>query len=94
MEQAQIASLIAYDRATIGGVLKRLEKKGYITRVVSKSDRRARKVNLSQEGNRIVEKLSFTVRELQNEILYHLDDKERFLFVSLSQKASGVNQSS
>tara|TARA_B100001142_G_scaffold138276_1_gene139830 strand:+ start:201 stop:566 length:366 start_codon:yes stop_codon:yes gene_type:complete len=94
IEQAQIASLIAYDRATIGGVLKRLEKKGYITRVVSKSDRRARKVNLSQEGNRIVEKLSFTVRELQDEILYHLDDKERFLFVSLSQKASGVNQSS
>ena len=92
IEQAQIASLIAYDRATIGGVLKRLEKKGYITRVVSKSDRRARKVNLSQEGNRIVEKLSFTVRELQDEILYHLDDKERFLFVSLSQKASGFNQ--
>ena len=32
IDQAQIASLIAYDRATIGGVLKRLEKKGYIKR--------------------------------------------------------------
>lgn len=36
IEQAKIATLIAYDRATIGGVVERLEKKGYVTRAVSK----------------------------------------------------------
>ena len=40
IEQAKIATLIAYDRATIGGVVERLEKKGYVTRAVSKLDRR------------------------------------------------------
>ena len=92
IEQAQIASLIAYDRATIGGVVDRLEKKGYITRVVSKSDRRAREVSLSEAGRQAVEDLTLTVRALQDEILEHLDIEERALFISMAQKATGVEK--
>jgi DNA-binding MarR family transcriptional regulator len=90
IEQAQIASLIAYDRATIGGVVDRLEKKGYITRVVSQSDRRAREVNLSETGSRALEKLTLPVRALQDEILENLNTEERALFISMAQKATGV----
>tara|TARA_B100000795_G_scaffold146421_1_gene109701 strand:+ start:826 stop:1191 length:366 start_codon:yes stop_codon:yes gene_type:complete len=91
IEQAQIATLIAYDRATIGGVIERLEKKGYVTRVVSKSDRRAREVNLSSAGRRAVEQLTPTVCALQDEILARLDIEERAVFTLMAQKASGVD---
>jgi transposase InsO family protein len=46
LEQARIAARIAYDKATIGGVIDRLEQKGFIKRSISKSDRRAREVTL------------------------------------------------
>ncbi|MDT2084937.1 MAG: MarR family transcriptional regulator [Planktomarina sp.] len=91
IEQAKIATLIAYDRATIGGVVERLEKKGYVTRAVSKLDRRARKVSLSLKGSEAVERLTLTVRALQDEILAHLSVEERKLFISMAQKASGVD---
>ena len=90
IEQAKIATLIAYDRATIGGVVERLEKKGYVTRAVSKLDRRARKVSLSLKGGQAVDRLTLTVRTLQDEILAHLSLEERKLFISMAQKASGV----
>jgi DNA-binding MarR family transcriptional regulator len=93
IEQAQIASLIAYDRATIGGVVDRLEKKGYITRVISKSDRRAREVNLSETGSQALEQLTLPVRALQDEILENLDAEERAIFISMVQKVTGVQSS-
>ena len=46
-DQASIAELIAYDRATIGGVIDRLEQKGWVHRVVSAKDRRARELSLT-----------------------------------------------
>lgn len=90
IEQAQIAALISYDRATIGGVIDRLEQKGYVTRVVSPSDRRARAVSLSEKGQRTVKSLVPVVQQLQNEILERLSESERDLFTSLAMKAAGV----
>ena len=54
MDQARLAELIAYDRATIGGVIERLEKKGWVRRVVSEKDRRARELSLSTKGNKVL----------------------------------------
>ena len=51
-DQATVAELIAYDRATIGGVIERLEQKGWVDRVVSERDRRARELSLTAEGQR------------------------------------------
>ena len=42
IDQATLAGLIAFDRTTIGGVVDRLEQRGYLTRKVSARDRRAR----------------------------------------------------
>ena len=48
-----VAELIGYDRATIGGVIDRLEKKGWIRRVVSERDRRARELSLTAKGKKV-----------------------------------------
>lgn len=85
-DQATVAEMIAYDRATIGGVIDRLEQKGWIKRVVSERDRRARELSLSPEGARIHAALLPVVQELQNDILQPLDEGEQAAFLALASR--------
>jgi DNA-binding MarR family transcriptional regulator len=85
-DQARVAELIAYDRATIGGVIDRLEQKGWIRRVVSERDRRARELSLTAEGRRIFEALRPIVGDLQDEILQPLGSADRARFLKLARQ--------
>ena len=86
IEQAQVAALIAYDRATISGVIDRLEQKGYVSRIVSARDRRAREVSLTETGLRIVGEVYPLVDRLQKDILDGLTRAERKQFLDLARK--------
>lgn len=86
-DQARVAEMIAYDRATIGGVIERLEQKGWIRRVVSERDRRARELSLTEEGERIRTALLPIVQALQGDILAPLSDEEREQFLALARRA-------
>lgn len=86
-DQARVAEMIAYDRATIGGVIERLEQKGWIRRVVSERDRRARELSLTEEGERIRTALLPIVQALQGDILAPLSDEERTQFLALARRA-------
>lgn len=88
-DQATVAELIAYDRATIGGVIERLEQKGWVDRVVSERDRRARVLSLTAEGERILQALVPVVRNLQDEILQALGEADRARFLKLARQAVG-----
>ena len=83
-DQARVAESIAYDRATIGGVIDRLEQKGWIRRVVSERDRRARELSLTNEGRRIRAALLPIVQDLQDEILQSLCAADRARFLKLA----------
>ena len=86
IEQARIAALIAYDRATIGGVIDRLERKGYVERHTSDQDRRAKSVRLTDLGRRTLEQVSPIVTALQDDILGGLSETERQQFLQYAQK--------
>ncbi len=88
-DQATVAEMIAYDRATIGGVIERLEQKGWVARVVSERDRRARELSLTPEGERTFQALVPVVRGLQDEILQSLGDADRLRFLKLARQAVG-----
>lgn len=88
MDQARVAEMIAYDRATIGGVIDRLEQKGWVRRVVSERDRRARELSLTAEGKRIRAALLPIVRGVQDEILQSLSSAERTRFLELARQAA------
>jgi DNA-binding MarR family transcriptional regulator len=85
-DQAQVAELIGYDRATIGGVIERLEKKDWIRRVVSPQDRRARELSLTAQGNQVRVALQPIVQDLQKEILKPLSKADQALFIRLAQR--------
>lgn len=86
IDQASVAARIAYDRATIGGVIDRLEQKGYVERTVSRRDRRAREVRATKLGQKEFEAILPIVEALQNDVLAGLDDPEKELFRTLAQK--------
>lgn len=86
-DQARIAEMIAYDRATIGGVIDRLEQKGLVRRVVSERDRRARELSLTPEGEAVHAAVLPVVRALQDDILQALDPADRAAFLRLARQA-------
>lgn len=88
VDQATLAGLIAYDRVTIGGVVDRLVQKGYVARTVSRQDRRARELDLTPEGRRVLTLGAPVVRAVQDRILAGLSDDERPTFVALLRKAT------
>ncbi|PLX33458.1 MAG: MarR family transcriptional regulator [Hyphomicrobiales bacterium] len=81
IDQIGVAQLIAYDRTTISGVIDRLVHKGLVARVVSRRDRRARELSLTEEGARLFAELLPVVRELQSEILANLDPSRQAEFL-------------
>ncbi len=88
LDQATLAGLIAYDRVTIGGVVDRLEQKGYVERVVSKRDRRARELQLSDAGRIALAALGPVVEAVQSEILGGLSAEEKESFLGLLKKTT------
>ena len=90
IDQARLAGMIAYDRATIGGVVDRLESKGLLKRTVADHDRRARHVTLTPEGEALLDKIIPAVRAFQDEILSGLTDDERAEFLRLATKVANA----
>lgn len=90
IDQASLAATISFDRATIGGVVDRLEQKGLLQRAVSSQDRRARLLQLTPEGQRLLADCRPVVEALQAEILAPLSATEQQRFLALAQKALGL----
>ena len=84
IDQAGVAARIAYDRATIGGVIERLEHKGLVSRAVSPRDRRA------PAGQALLSDIEGLVADLQARILPGLSREERRQFLALAKKATTV----
>lgn len=88
IDQAGLAETIGKDAATIGAVVDRLAQKGLLTRVKSRSDRRARVLELTPQGETVLGALLPIVEGLQAEILGGLDADEYRQFVRLAAKAA------
>lgn len=91
MDQASLAATIGFDRATIGGVVDRLEQKGLLRREVSDEDRRSRQLHLTPRGKALRAASLPLVEALQAEILAPLTRAERATFVALARKALGLD---
>lgn len=87
LDQTGLARRIGYDRATIGGVVRRLLNKGLILRTPDDQDRRAFRLALSSDGLALLEKLRPVVNSLQEEILPSLTSEERSVLIGLMKQA-------
>jgi DNA-binding MarR family transcriptional regulator len=90
LDQQTLAGIIAYDRVTIGGVLDRLVQKQLVLRDVSPTDRRARVLTLSTEGEKILVQATPWVELVQEDIAAFLSDDESRAFLMLLKKIADV----
>ncbi len=90
VDQASVAGLIAYDKATLGKVIDRLEAKALVDRSVSLKDRRARQLQLTEAGEAVLAKVQPLVDAVQGEILTGLSKEEQDQFLALLQKATSA----
>ena len=90
IDQATLASLIAYDRVTIGGVVDRLVNKGLVRREISSRDRRARELYLTGEGRTTLAAMMPVVAGIQRRMLDSLSEAERASLTALLKKATAA----
>jgi DNA-binding MarR family transcriptional regulator len=83
LDQASLASVIGFDRATLGGINERLEKKGLLSRRIAPSDRRARALFLEPPGVDLIASVADDVAYAQERILAPLPKKDHARFLSM-----------
>jgi DNA-binding MarR family transcriptional regulator len=86
IDQATLAGLIAYDRTTIGGVVDRLVEKGFVTRVSSDIDRRAKLLSVSEAGLDIIAQTTPMVEACQSRLVAALSPEEQAQLTTLLGK--------
>ncbi|MEO9902077.1 MarR family transcriptional regulator [Nisaea sp.] len=86
IDQATLAGLIAYDRATIGTVLDKLEAKGLVIRRTNPRDRRAREMHLTDAGRDLYRSVTPLVQDIQTLMTEGLEPEERAEFLRLAAK--------
>ena len=93
LDQGTLAGLIAFDRATIGGVVDRLAQRGLVSRRTHPSDRRARVLEITAEGADLLDRIEPAVERAQRIMLSGLSASEAREFMRLLEKAvDGCNE--
>ena len=86
LDQAALAALIGYDRATIGGVVDRLEAKRWVQREAGRTDRRTKLVSLTPAGAATLRRVMPDVEAVQSMLMAPLAAGERRAFERLCRK--------
>jgi MarR family transcriptional regulator, temperature-dependent positive regulator of motility len=95
LDQASLASAIAYDRVTTGGVVDRLEQKGFLRRDVNTADRRSRMLNLTIEGEELLKDVTPIIKRIESDLLVGLTQSESETLLRLLQKnLNALNETS
>lgn len=88
IDQATVAGLIAYDRATLGKVIDKLEARNLIVRQTSQTDRRAKVLRLTPDGETLLTLARPIVENLQPIILDGLTASEQNRLIQLLKKTT------
>lgn len=85
-DQVTLARKVAFDAATFGSVIGRLEGKGWVRREPDAADRRRKLLWVTPEGEHAALRMKRAVAKAQNRILAPLDAAERDQLAALLGK--------
>lgn len=92
-DQVTLAAKVAFDAATFGSVIGRLEAKGWVRREADASDRRRKLLWVTPQGEQAAQLLKRAAAKAQTRILGPLDAAERRQLVALLGKLVEGHQS-
>jgi len=82
-DQVTLAGKVAFDAATFGSVITRLEARGWVRREPDGADRRRKLLWVTPQGAEVAQKMKRSVGKVQQRILEPLDSRERAQLVTL-----------
>jgi len=83
IDQVSLAKRVAFDPATSGSVIGRLEAKGWLSRQPHATDRRRKLLVITPQGVQALANMQAAVAQVQAQILSPLSPDEQKLFVDL-----------
>ena len=92
IDQSRLARALAFDKVTVLRVLRGLEDRGLITRVVSAENRRQMAVRLTIQGQRLLKKTEQPVRLAYQQLMAPLSQKESQQLIDLLQRLTNELQ--
>jgi DNA-binding MarR family transcriptional regulator len=91
LDATRLAEQVFTDKATIGGVIERLTRKGLIERRPSPNDKRAKILATTPAGRAMITVCFDRVGEVQKQFLASLDEDEQAIFLSLLKRVTAGN---
>jgi DNA-binding MarR family transcriptional regulator len=91
IDQTTLSRIIAFDRATIGGLVERLEDKGFVRRAVDKRDRRSRTLRLTAAGRVMLARMRPMLTRVNERMLERLTPAEQTQFLGLLDRVMSVD---
>ena len=85
-DQITLAGQVAFDAATLGSVIGRLEAKGWIRREADTQDKRRKLLWITPEGARLALEMKQAVNRVQARVMSPLDASEREQLTTLLRK--------
>ncbi|MDI9330484.1 MAG: MarR family transcriptional regulator [Alphaproteobacteria bacterium] len=83
VDQRTLAALVGLDASTLGGVVDRLETRGWLQRQPSPTDRRVKLLNISPEGRRLLQDMASSIEASQQRILAPLPAVKQAQFMAM-----------
>lgn len=91
-DQVTLAARVAFDAATSGSVIGRLETKGWIRREVDPMDKRRKLLWVTAEGEQAVAQMKPGVAQVQQRLLAPLNSAERAALVDLLERLVAAHE--
>ena len=91
-DQVTLARKVAFDAATFGSVITRLEGRGWVRREADASDRRRKLLWVTPEGAAAAQRMRRSVGKVQQRILAPLDEGDRAQLVALLDRLVAAHE--
>ena len=92
IDQSRLARALAFDKVTVLRVLRGLEERGLVTRMVAAENRRQMSVRLTAQGKRLLKKTEQPVRLAYQQLMAPLTQKESEQLIVLLQRLTNKLQ--
>ncbi|HYE40168.1 MAG TPA: MarR family transcriptional regulator [Ramlibacter sp.] len=91
-DQVTLARKVAFDPATFGSVITRLEARGWVRREPDAGDRRRKRLWVTEEGAEAARRMKRSVGKVQQRILEPLDEEDRARLVALLDRLVAAHE--
>lgn len=91
-DQVTLARKVAFDPATFGSVITRLEARGWVRREPDAGDRRRKLLRVTEEGAETARRMKRSVGKVQQRILAPLEDGEREQLLALLDRLVAAHE--